>query len=199
MKIQVTHNDRTFNVPRMYFVLCQKVKRRADFADLEENHRIRTERHIQSVKEFSRAFRIRSNTFAGHDADKLDPKSIIYIPDILVCQKYKDKSILSESELLLTELAGFIHVKSNPHHPEYWDGNVTFQHWGRDGVDKDHIPDGSKMSYLSMTEMCCDWCAMSQELGGSPLDWFEQNAGKKWHFADEQCLFIRHQLKTAWR
>jgi hypothetical protein len=64
--------------------------------------------------------------------------------------------------------------------------------------NKDHIPDGSKMSDIVVMEMCCDWCAMSEELGGAPLNWFEENVRKKWKFADGQKTNIRQKLKTAW-
>lgn len=194
MKIKVIHNDRTFHVPRIYFVLCQKVKRRPDFAELEEKHQTRTKEHIERVMEYSQRFRVLSRQFAEHDVDKLDPTSIIYIPDILACQKHKDKSILSEEEILLTELCAFIHVKSNPHHPEYWDSNLTYATYH----SEDHPTDGSKMSDMAIMEMCCDWCAMSKELGGSPFDWFEENVGKKWSFTEDQCVSIRRKLETAW-
>ena len=196
MKIEVSHNGRVFRLPKWYWGLCEKVKQRPDFSELEKTHRERTEKHIQSVIEYSQRFRILSQTFANHDADKLNENSIIYVPYVLVTLKYKDKEKLSERENLLTNIGTFIHVKSNPHHPEYRDRNMTFSNFDRDETRE--ITNGSKMQVFEIMEMCCDWCAMSKELGGSPFDWFEKNNGTRWSFTEEQVASIQHNLGRAW-
>ena len=196
MKIEVFHNGRVFRIPKTYFILCQGVKQRPDFAELEEEHRTRTQQHIQNVVEYSTRFRILSRQFENHDADKLNKSSVVYIPYVLNTLKHTDEERLNKYEKLLTEIGSFIHVKSNPHHPEYWDQNVTYVNHVREKVKR--VTNGSTMSEFALMEMCCDWCAMSKELGGTPFDWFEKNKGKRWEFTDVQISMIQHNLERSW-
>lgn len=56
------------------------------------------------------------------------------------------------------------HIKSNPHHWDYWikDGKLV------DDIDENEYK-------LYCVERCADWCAMSVQNGNSPLDWYNAN------------------------
>ena len=56
------------------------------------------------------------------------------------------------------------HIKSNPHHWDYWikDGKLV------DDIDENEYK-------LYCVERCADWCAMSIQNDNSPLDWYNAN------------------------
>lgn len=60
-------------------------------------------------------------------------------------------------------LAANQHIRTNPHHPEYW-GSIQ------------------DMPRIYVAEMCADWLARSQEFGGSVWDWISGPAMEKFHF-----------------
>lgn len=92
------------------------------------------------------------------------------------------------------------HIKNNKHHPEYWDPMFDLdRHLAQDRDDiPSHPVDGRKMPDVYILEMCADWCAMSEELGNTPMDWAERNIGKRWLFDDRQEKLIFHTLRVAW-
>lgn len=62
------------------------------------------------------------------------------------------------------------HAKTNPHHPEYWDG-IGF------------MPD------IYIAEMVCDWKARSTEFGTSVREWIDTEATKKYKFTKESTVY----------
>ena len=47
----------------------------------------------------------------------------------------------------------------------------------------------------ALEEMCCDWTAMSQELGTDIYEWFYKVNGKRWKFSEWQQLFILETIE----
>ena len=109
--------------------------------------------------------------------------------------------------------ASFKHIKMEAHHPEYWDPMVMFnQNFGQNEPDTvkmeqledmpDNraagITDASEMSVPAICEMVCDWCAMSQEVGGHPAEWAQKNIGVRWNFTDEQEELIFLLIRMLW-
>jgi hypothetical protein len=91
------------------------------------------------------------------------------------------------------------HVKHNKHHPEYWSdtqGNTI----NREDRDKppEHMIDATKMSDLSIGEMCADWMAMSEEKDSNPIDWVRKNVNVRWKFTDSQTKLIYDLIEKIW-
>lgn len=78
------------------------------------------------------------------------------------------------------------HIKTNPHHVEYWDSNAKF---GSSRVDCSEMPD----KYLY--EMIADWHATAEEKGNSVIDYME-NMSWKFKFTDHQQELIRKCAKA---
>ena len=86
------------------------------------------------------------------------------------------------------------HINSNKHHPEYWcveDCSDSINRSNRDAIPDKKV-DGTNMDLVSIAEMCCDWCSMSQELGNSNSahDWADKNVNKRWLFSEYQVTQI---------
>lgn len=62
------------------------------------------------------------------------------------------------------------HIKTNPHHPEFW-GSIH------------------DMERLYIPEMVIDWQARSYEFGTSLTDWIENKATQKWAFDKSDKIF----------
>ena len=50
------------------------------------------------------------------------------------------------------------HKKNNTHHHEHWE----------------EINQNEKMPFYDVVEMCCDWISMSKVLGGTAINWYNQ-------------------------
>ena len=95
--------------------------------------------------------------------------------------------------------ASFQHITWEPHHPEFWDENLTqSKQVGRDIPDSDQIANAENMDLNSMIEMICDWCAMSIELNGDPIAWAKENIPRKWKFTEKQLVVIYSILDYTW-
>lgn len=66
----------------------------------------------------------------------------------------------------LLEIAIKTHVKTNPHHPEYW-GDENGIH---------------EMPRIFVAELCCDWKSRSNEFGTALRPWIDEKATKRFHF-----------------
>ncbi len=100
-----------------------------------------------------------------------------------------------EDEALICKTV-FDHVKSNNHHPEYWDDNITLEQYSTNYYEQFDNPDfyvvdGTLMSKEGIAEMVCDWTAVAQEFGkNSARDWADEMIDKRWRFTPEQVNFI---------
>ncbi len=71
---------------------------------------------------------------------------------------------IKEDKPELFKAAWLQHVKTNPHHPEYW-------------------PDGIRgMHDVYIAEMVCDWKSRSEEFGTDFLGWIKEEATKRYNF-----------------
>ena len=126
-----------------------------------------------------------------HDNDKLND---LFKPYVFVTWKYKVgkeqfEKVDVDSNFLNN--ATFNHIKSNKHHPQFWDDNSTIQNED----DPKIIVDATKMDCISLIEMC----AMSQQLRNCPLQWAKTNINVKWRFSQKQIEFIFKILTKMWR
>lgn len=142
----------------------------------------RTVKHIVLVNKYAAKL---NRSYPDHDADKFG--RLFHGFKLW----YKDKTKEEADELNACTLE---HIKRNSHHPEYWT-DVDLSAFSRTNPAKGLV---INMPEEDMIEMCCDWCAMSEELGGSPIDWAKQNIGTRWIFNQQQELFIYTILELLW-
>lgn len=85
------------------------------------------------------------------------------------------------------------HVTTETHHPEYYDKlrvpapfipEVNIPTQPKTVIDATTMPD------IDIIEMVCDWCAASEERGGSAYQWAIQNINKRWKFNEHQTELI---------
>jgi len=138
-----------------------------------------------------------------HDAFKwIDPE---YTPYVLLTWRYEQRRKgldleLPESIKEAIHEATFHHIKNHRHHPEFWTDNESMDTLNKDDRDKPsgHLVDGTKMPLTYIAAMVADWMAMSEELGGHPRKWAEDNCGVRWTFTKEQTEFIFELIDKIW-
>jgi len=91
------------------------------------------------------------------------------------------------------------HVTQNSHHPEAH-SPTTDNLINKEDRDKppSSIIDATTMPELDIAEMVADWCAMSEEKGGTPREWAERNVNVRWQFTDEQVDIIFKIIDKVW-
>lgn len=97
--------------------------------------------------------------------------------------------------------ATFHHIKRHKHHPEYWDNSASLSSLNKDDRDRPSsgaLVDGTQMPLTYIAAMVADWFAMSEELGGHPKDWADQNLNIRWRFNAEQSELIYWLIERAW-
>jgi hypothetical protein len=154
----------------------------------------RTLEHIERVKNNaliiykydSIRFKLLLDQTDFHDASKF--KEPEFTPYVQLSYYYscKRKGISCETDPELKELikdAVFHHIKNNRHHPEYYFDDAIRE---RDG----QIIDATKMPAIPISEMVCDWMAMSQELNNSVVDFADSVVNKKFIFSPDQVTLI---------
>lgn len=156
--------------------------------------RERTGKHIARVISFGEQLGF---DFSQHDHTKFSPE--LNDAYILIDNSYRkdlDPPIPYTEEMAA---ASFAHIKAEPHHPEYWDDTVVMNSdVDRDDPDVVSTVDATEMSVPAIAEMVCDWCAMSEEVGGHPGEWAERNIGSRWTFTDEQEELIFLLIRMLW-
>ena len=89
----------------------------------------------------------------------------------------------------LSRLAGE-HVKSQKHHPEYWDDSITPRNF--DDINPPQV-NAHKMPKRYLLEMCCDWSAVALKLNKPIFSWYNKTCiGKnaRFLFTDNQKDYI---------
>ena len=140
------------------------------------------------------------------DHDEMKWVSPEYEPYVLISWGYKCRREGIEFRLpdnikQTTHEATFHHIKNHRHHPEFWDEQVTIDSLNKDDRDRPSAGrkvDGSKMPLTYVAAMVADWCAMSEELGGHPKKWADDNIGVRWSFTDSQVELIFDLLERVW-
>jgi hypothetical protein len=97
--------------------------------------------------------------------------------------------------------ATFHHVKTHPHHPEYWNNESTIESINNKDRDKppEEIVDATQMPLTAIACMVADWCAMSDEKNSDPYDWAKNNINIRWKFTKEQEAFIYEMLNRLYK
>lgn len=159
-----------------------------------DHYKNRTENHINLVKKYGEKV---GQDFTFHDIDKFYAAQMI--PYIIISWMKVDKSFaITERQQQALNQATFRHVKGNAHHPEFWsDQQQVINQNNRDEAPLQAI-ECSAMPEYAIIEMCADWCAMSEELGNSPFDWFEKTNQKRWKWTADQCRLINEYLNKMW-
>lgn len=156
----------------------------------------RWEMHRNLVAKYYDKYNGESRNVMYHDDDK--KADYLLDPYILVDWSYKLKAEGKEGLEYTDEMheATYCHIISNPHHPEYWADEVSLNKQNRD--EPAELVDATKMPLGFVVEMCCDWCAVSEERGSSPFDWANKNVNVRWLFTEEQVNFIYDTLERVW-
>lgn len=147
----------------------------------------RTEKHISRVNKYGAILGIE---FPNHDWDKLNTK-------LLRGYSLMSKENLTQEERKLIDEATLFHITNNEHHPEYWT-TTDITGFTRSNPNPNGIIEATRMLDLPLIEMCCDWCAMSEEFNNSPFEWFDVVNGIRWKFTEKQEDFILETLERLW-
>lgn len=177
--------------------------------EMEEHFVERTNKHISLVQKYCEKIEEAWEGFDGlvergeeHDAIKFEEPELE--PYIWLTWRYKCEDDGVECELPegmedAINAATQHHILNNRHHPEYHQMETL------DVVDEDdrdappdQIIDGTGMKDLDIAEMVADWCAMSEELGGDPKEWADDNVNVRWRFTDEQTNLIYDLIESVW-
>lgn len=168
----------------------------------------RTQAHIKLVQEYAKCvfaydplkFEDILENVKTHDASKFEEPQ--REPYIWITDKYKCESEgldFDPPEGMEDQMhdATERHVKSEPHHPEYFsDQTDVINKEDRDEVKE--VIDATKMPDIFIGEMICDWCAVSEERHNTPKKWADKNIDKRWKFTPEQKVLIYDLIDAIW-
>lgn len=127
--------------------------------------------------------------FSDHDYDKItadgDRLNLYALRNAMINGTYHPHK---EDKVLLNRLVGE-HVKSQKHHPEYWDPSISAEDF-----DADNPPQvmATRMPDSALLEMCCDWAAVSLKRNQPLFKWINANAlsDTRFVFSDRQKRLI---------
>ena len=156
-------------------------------SDLKDKFIERTKKHIALVNKY--AARVGSE-FPNHDKDKLGENMV----DGYMCLLNPNRT---EKEEKLLDIVTYAHITLNSHHPEYWT-STNLSGFTRKNFCPNGIVDATKMSCRALVEMTADWCAMSEEFGNTPYEWFDKVLNTRWKFDPEQVMFIEYLMEKMW-
>ena len=147
----------------------------------------RTHAHIDRVNKYAKKL---GKEYPDHDSDKF--------LELFDGYSLMGKENVTEEEQKLIDDATYKHVLNNEHHCEHWCNPEDIKGFSRANPTPNGCLDCSKMPESALEEMCCDWCAMSEEFKNSPFEWYEKNKDTRWHFNEEQDKFILDTLHKLW-
>ena len=160
-----------------------------DKEDYQKKFDERTHAHIDRVNKYAKKI---GKAYPHHDEDKFNE---LYDGYSLMS---KNKEDITKEEQAMIDDATFKHVINNEHHCEHWVDPKDIEGFSRDNPTPHGCLDCSKMPESALEEMCCDWCAMSEEFNNTPFEWYEKNKDTRWHFNEEQDKFILDTLHKLW-
>jgi len=179
--------------------------------DKEQFFEERTKRHIELVKKYCRRIhdydskRFKDILLQGsrHDASKFkSPERLPYI-DISWYYRLKrqgEKYDVTPEQQKAMDWASAHHINKSPHHPEYHSRvDVPINPNNRDKPVDGAKVDATSMDKDNLAEMVADWCAMSEEVGGTPKEWADSTVNKRWKFTPEQTKTIYELIKEIWK
>ena len=147
----------------------------------------RTRAHIERVNKYAKKI---DREYPNHDSDKFN--------ELYDGYSLMSKDNVTKEEQALIDDATFKHVRDNEHHCEHWVDEKDIEGFSRDNPTPHGCLDCSKMPESALEEMCCDWCAMSEEFNNTPFEWYEKNKDTRWHFNEKQDKFILDTLHKLW-
>ena len=167
--------------------VVEKIMESKTYTDEQEKYNLkRTNEHIGRVQvNLKRLFeydseldsQIIQKKIKEHDQSKFSPEE--YVGYIHTTEKFRPGSNFKPTPEIqkLIDDAWAHHKKVNAHHPEY----------------HSNIED---MSREDIAEMVADWAAMSQEKGGSLIEWAENAMKTRFKFTEEQEKLIIEYAKV---
>lgn len=171
----------------------------------------RTKEHIKRVQKYCKKIEDYDDRFSGliergksHDQSKFENPELD--PYVYLTWQYKckdegwDFDECDPPEDIQDQMfeATLHHIKNNKHHPECHADKVYLNKENRDKPPEKAV-DATKMKDIDIAEMCADWCAMSEERGGTPKKWADKNVNIRWEFTDEQKDLIYEILDAVWK
>ena len=155
--------------------------------DYQKKFDERTRAHIERVNKYAKKI---DREYPNHDSDKFN--------ELYDGYSLMSKDNVTKEEQALIDDATFKHVRDNEHHCEHWVDEKDIEGFSRDNPTPHGCLDCSKMPKSALEEMCCDWCAMSEEFNNTPFEWYEKNKDTRWHFNEKQDKFILDTLHKLW-
>jgi hypothetical protein len=138
--------------------------------------------HINSVNYYASKI---GKEFPNHDRSKLT----MLFPAYRYTVKPKDQRTKEEQEAL--DMVTLIHVTNASHHPEYWCDRSKLEGFTRANFTPHGCLDCSEMPEECINELVCDWCSVGKRKGNSAVEWFNRVNDVRWHFNNEQQMYIR--------
>lgn len=111
-----------------------------------------------------------------HDKDKLEPENLRR-----QALRFSETGNYSEKDKEDINNVVIEHIKSNPHHCEFWGKG-------------DHNTVGMNCTNMDETyiyEMAADWAATAEEHGSKLMDWYNKTVNKRWMFDEWQCDILK--------
>lgn len=155
--------------------------------DYKDDFINRTNQHIARVNKYAKKI---NKSYPNHDSDKFN--------ELFDGYSLMNKKDVSEEEQKMIDDATYKHVINNEHHCEHWCNPKDVEGFSRSNPTPHGCLDCTKMPEEAMTEMCCDWCAMSEEFNNTPFEWFDKVKDTRWHFNEKQEKFILDTLHKLW-
>ena len=151
--------------------------------------------HIALVRRLGRV--LFDLDLSEHDKDKIecdaDDLNLYALRNAMLDGGYRP---LKNDKVILNNLAGR-HVKSQKHHPEYWDDAITVDSFN---YEEPPIVNASKMPDRYLVELVCDWSAVAIKLNKGIFQWFNKTctgSNPRFKFTPRQkCIIIDSLLKV---
>lgn len=160
---------------------------------------LRTKNHIIRVMKYGKML---NKDYSKHDYDKLSSNNILIPYVFLTWKKSNPEIVIPDIIEKSIDEATRLHIVNNSHHPEFWsdDPMKATKNFTRDNPNPNGIYDATKMTDEALDEMCCDWCAMSEELDeSSPKNWADKTINVRWKFTPEQIDRIYKLIDKLWK
>ena len=151
--------------------------------------------HIALVRRIGRV--LFGLDLSEHDKDKIecdaDDLNLYALRNAMQDGGYRP---LKNDKVILNNLAGR-HVKSQKHHPEYWDDAITVDSFN---YEEPPIVNASKMPDRYLKELVCDWSAVAVKLNKGIFQWFNKTCtgdNPRFKFTPRQkCIIIDSLLEV---
>ncbi len=163
--------------------------------------------HSMSVEEFMRCHDVKPEVI--HDFTKFSTENIVGYVLMEKRRRLKAEQGSEFSSEVLDEIYKVTenHVFLEKHHPEFWAIEADRDAVSREIIasrnanyrpNEDNIIRLKEIPFEALVETCADWCAMSEEFGNTPYEWFESVNNARWKFTKENVDTILEILDKMW-